>query len=254
MTLFIIMCSSIILYATKGIFSDTYITNDIRNSEDIYFPRQDKDGILDNRRLKDIYGKKIIEKTNIPINAKQGTHLIFNTNENTTVWNDNTFTKVISSNLSPSQERMFNVGDHVNIFAIVKSYQVVCKDQFNYIDGAIIKTSDVKPEEKAIYINIISDKELRALTAKDKLTFKNNMVTLQEIDVRLRKSLMGDSKIKLYEYGSLYIKGFWDIHYKDGTTRHTNLFSYPDYTDNEIIDVGKVSHFDVYLNKDILYE
>ncbi|WP_275401648.1 exotoxin beta-grasp domain-containing protein [Streptococcus pyogenes] len=70
------------------------------------------------------------------------------------------------------------------------------------------KTSDVKPEEKAIYINIISDKELRALTAKDKLTFKNNMVTLQEIDVRLRKSLMGDSKIKLYEYGSLYIKGF----------------------------------------------
>lgn len=48
------MCSSIILYPTKGIFSDTYITNDIRNSEDIYFPRQDKDGILDNRRLKDI--------------------------------------------------------------------------------------------------------------------------------------------------------------------------------------------------------
>ncbi|HEP1506214.1 TPA: pyrogenic exotoxin SpeK [Streptococcus pyogenes] len=248
------MCSSIILYTTKGIFSDTYITNDIRNSEDIYFPRQDKDGILDNKRLKDIYGKEIIEKTNIPINAKQGTHLIFNTNENTTVWDDNTFTKVISSNLSPSQERMFNVGDHVNIFAIVKSYQVVCKDQFNYIDGGIIKTSDVKPEEKSIYINIISDKELRALTAKDKLTFKNNMVTLQEIDVRLRKSLMGDSKIKLYEYGSLYIKGFWDIHYKDGTTRHTNLFSYPDYTDNEIIDVGKVSHFDVYLNKDILYE
>lgn len=82
LTLFILMCSSIILYTTKGIFSDTYITNDIRNSEDIYFPRQDK----------------------------------------------------------------------------------------------------------------------------------------------------------------------------DGTTRHTNLFSYPDYTDNEIIDVGKVSHFDVYLNKDILYE
>ncbi|HEK9422981.1 TPA: pyrogenic exotoxin SpeK, partial [Streptococcus equi subsp. equi] len=110
--------------------------------------------------------------------------------------------------------------------------------------------SDVKPEEKAIYINIFGEKELRTLTAKDKITFKNNIVTLQEIDVRLRKSLMGDSKIKLYEYDSLYKKGFWDIHYKDGGNSHTNLFTYPDYTDNETIDMSKVSHFDVYLNEE----
>ncbi|GMX71896.1 hypothetical protein AQSSE06_18940 [Streptococcus equi subsp. equi] len=244
------MCVSLTLCTTESVFSDTYNTNDVRNPRNIYAPRYDKDEILDNRRLKEIYNKEIIEKNNISINAKQGTQLIFNTDENTTVWNDNTFKKVISSNLSPSQERMFNVGDHVNIFAIVKSYHVVCKEQFNYIDGGIIKTSDVKPEEKAIYINIFGEKELRTLTAKDKITFKNNIVTLQEIDVRLRKSLMGDSKIKLYEYDSLYKKGFWDIHYKDGGIRHTNLFTYPDYTDNETIDMSKVSHFDVYLNEE----
>ncbi|MEY2025993.1 exotoxin OB-fold domain-containing protein, partial [Streptococcus pyogenes] len=176
--------------------------------------------------------------------------LIFNTDENTTVWNDNTFKKVISSNLSPSQERMFNVGDHVNIFAIVKSYDVVCKEQFNYSDGGIIKTSDVKPEEKAIYINIFGEKELRTLTAKDKITFKNNIVTLQEIDVRLRKSLMSDNRIKLYEHNSICKKGYWGIHYKDNTTKFTDLFTHPNYTDNETIDMSKVSHFDIYLNED----
>ncbi|HEK9467775.1 TPA: streptococcal pyrogenic exotoxin SpeK, partial [Streptococcus equi subsp. equi] len=111
LALLFLVCVSLTLCTTESVFSDTYNTNDVRNPRNIYAPRYDKDEILDNRRLKEIYNKEIIEKNNISINAKQGTQLIFNTDENTTVWNDNTFKKVISSNLSPSQERMFNVGD-----------------------------------------------------------------------------------------------------------------------------------------------
>ncbi len=46
-------------------------------------------------------------------------------------------------------------------------------------------------------------------------------------------------------------KGYWAIHYRNNTTKFTNLFTYPDYTNNDVVDVTKISHFDIYLNKDL---
>ncbi len=176
--------------------SDTHNLDDVRNLGDIYSPRYNKDTVLDNHKLKDIYIKEVIDKQNIKISAKIGTQLIINTNEKTKVWENNDFTKVVSSNLSPSQERLFNIGDEVDIYAIVKSTHPICKEQYNYVNGGVIKSNGREKETLPIYMNIFGEQDLRKEKSKDKITFKNKIVTFQEIDVRIRKSLMSDKKNK----------------------------------------------------------
>ncbi|HHJ9391805.1 TPA: streptococcal pyrogenic exotoxin SpeM, partial [Streptococcus pyogenes] len=228
LTLLFLVCVSLALYTTESVFSDA---------------------VLVNSELKNIYTKDVINRTNMKITKKIGTQLIFNTNEKTRVWDDDNYNKVISSNVSPAQERRFKE-EEVDIYALIKSYSVICKEQYNYVDGGLIRTSDREKLDSTIYMNIFGEQIPLKEQSKYKITFQNKFVTFQEIDVRLRKSLMSDNRIKLYEHNSICKKGYWGIHYKDNTTKFTDLFTHPNYTDNETIDMSKVSHFDIYLNED----
>ncbi|HHJ9942675.1 TPA: streptococcal pyrogenic exotoxin SpeM, partial [Streptococcus pyogenes] len=120
LTLLFLVCVSLALYTTESVFSDA---------------------VLVNSELKNIYTKDVINRTNMKITKKIGTQLIFNTNEKTRVWDDDNYNKVISSNVSPAQERRFKE-EEVDIYALIKSYSVICKEQYNYVDGGLIRTSD----------------------------------------------------------------------------------------------------------------
>ncbi|WP_436626925.1 exotoxin beta-grasp domain-containing protein, partial [Streptococcus equi] len=88
--------------------------------------------------------------------------------------------------------------------------------------------------------------ELNPFTNMSCPTF-GGQYTFQEVDVRLRKSFMLNDEIKLYQYGSKVLSGNWEFHGSGENEEGADLFKYPDYRYNNLIDIDKKSHIDVYL-------
>lgn len=232
-----------IFLANKIIFAER-----INNIKDIYSPRWDVDKLLTSSELRKIYGKEEINEENKKITENRGTQKVIDTERKTKVWDKNDFNLLIYSNITPSVEGKFVKGDDVDIYGVLLSSSVILTDQICYINGGLTKSSERQPFNKPIFMNIFGGLKRKNDFSKYKITFNKTPVTFQEIDVRIRKNLMNDSEIQLYQYNTKVNSGNWDIDYKSGQPKKTDFFKYPDYRDNELIDLNNVSHFDIYLN------
>ncbi|HHM0053343.1 TPA: streptococcal pyrogenic exotoxin SpeL, partial [Streptococcus pyogenes] len=241
-TTFFIVVLSLMVFSVRMVSAEGTI-----NIKDIYSPRWDVDKTLSPTTLREIYNRDTIKKVNKPITGKRGTQVIMDAQHKTKVWEFDDYNFIISSNLHPSVEGKFNVGDNVDVFGLALSAEVFSKDQIHSINGGLVKVNERKGAGKTIYMNVFIDGHKKDDTSKYKITFEKSPVTFQEVDVRLRKSFMLNDEIKLYQYDSKVLSGNWEFHGSGEKEEGADLFKYPDYRYNNLIDIDKKSHIDVYL-------
>ncbi|MGM8316839.1 exotoxin beta-grasp domain-containing protein (plasmid) [Clostridium perfringens] len=141
----------------------------------------------------------------------------------------------------------FKEGDFVDFYGGSRDgggYICDCEEVI-FKEGGITALPRTKVD-KQIQANVLDKKGNHPIINHSLLKFPYKEVSIQEIDLRIRKLLI--EKENWYKDGST-VKGKIGIHFKDGSERFIYLNQLYDYRTNEHIDVTDISHFDLYLGE-----
>lgn len=224
------------------LISNVSLSEEIKNINDIF---KDSTGNIPrtNTVLRDFYQKDITEKNNLTIDCILSTQIIIYPGTNSMVWNSNKKDKY-EITLYPNLIPAFRKNEKVNIFGINYSINTSKDIHTKYFNGGVTKSDDVQDLTKVVYLNIFKN-NLKISTSSDKIHLNKNIITFQEIDIKVRKLLMNRSDINLYKSQD-FSTGYWILEYAD-KTKETNLFTIPEYRYNTKFESNQISHIDVYL-------
>ncbi|MGW7932789.1 exotoxin beta-grasp domain-containing protein [Staphylococcus xylosus] len=136
------------------------------------------------------------------------------------------------------------VGDYVDIRGIRNERVIVCNTVKDEVYGGITKASEPLLEEFGKPSAVFgTDQGSHTLIAGQIVVFNREIVTMQEVDYKLRKRLI--EKEGLYS-NELLSKGKVYAHMYNGDEIFiSDLSQKSDYRNNNLINVENVSHFDI---------
>lgn len=156
--------------------------------------------------------------------------------------------RIINVELKPGlYHHKFEKGDFVDFYGSVRDsmYYIRDNEAIIFMDGGISPLPRIRIETQ-LQANVLDENGNHSIINHPLLKFPYKNVSVQEIDLRIRKMLI--QKESWYNHNSR-VKGKIGIHFKDGSERFIYLNRLYDYRTNEHIDITSINHFDLYLGE-----
>lgn len=158
--------------------------------------------------------------------------------------------KILNVELKPGLfHHEFQKGDFVDFYGSVRDAASYTQDGelITFRDGGISPLPRIRMDTQ-LQANVFDQNGNHSIINHPLLKFPYRNVSVQEIDLRIRKMLV--EKEGWYKaFDNSKIKGKIGIHFKDGSERFIYLNRLYDYRTNEHIDITSINHFDLYLGE-----